>query len=298
MMHPAPDPQTQDLAPEIEPPRGERGIRGFYPASQRGRIAADGSFLNLVSVDHALAAAWRDPACEIMRCWRPETLRMVPPEYRKCRLHATQPLPPEDPFPLEGQELLLAERKAWASQLLKYGVPARYHNLEGLRPTPALEAALACEEEHSCKCVVLEGGVGCGKTTALYARLRALALDQVQMDLRDVIQIYTFPQLSRLLLDEDERDDTLEACCEADELLLDDLGAGYTKAAGFVVSLVEEIVIHREARLYPILATTNLEPKRFRSLFGDRVFDRLKSEWGCWLNVDRPSFRTKRRPTR
>jgi DNA replication protein DnaC len=96
-----------------------------------------------------------------------------------------------------------------------------------------------------------------------------------------------------LLLDEDERDETLEALCEADELLLDDLGAGFTKPSGFVVSLLEEALIHREAHRYPCLMTTNLDPKKFRTLFGERVFDRLRGEWGVWLNIDRPSLRTK-----
>ena len=58
------------------------------------------------------------------------------------------------------------------------------------------------------------------------------------------------------------------------------------------MSLLEELIIHREAHLYPLLATTNLSPNQFRNLFGNRVFDRLKGEWGVWINVDRPSFRT------
>jgi hypothetical protein len=44
--------------------------------------------------------------------------------------------------------------------------------------------------------------------------------------------------------------------------------------------------------------STNLDPKRFRALFGERLFDRLRGEWGVWVNVDRPSLRTKGQPKR
>ena len=298
MMDTSADRLIQEPAPVVEPARARRGIRGLYLPSQCGRLAADGSLLNETTYDYAIAPAWRDPACAIFRCWRPEVLRMVPPEARRCRLHGSKPLPPDDPFPLEGEELAAAKRAAWSVAVAKYGVPARYATLDmdALSSSPALDAVSACEEQYSCRGVILEGGQGSGKTTALYKRLRTLALEQMESDLRDVIRLYSWPELVRLFLEKDERAETLEACREADELLIDDLGAGYTKAAGFAVSLLEEVIIHREAHLYPLLGTTNLTPKQFRSLFGNRVFDRLKGEWGVWVDVHRPSFRTKKGP--
>jgi DNA replication protein DnaC len=292
---PAPGP-----AIAVEPQRGHRGLRGFYGASQRGRLAADGSLLDTLSAsrDYAMASGWRDPKCEQLRCWRPAVLRMVPPEERRCPLHGRQEPPSEDPFELGGQELKAARAKAWAAIKSKWNPPIR-HDLDEDQVvlTSAMEAALAygrAHDDYCCRAVILQGGPGSGKTTAIYSgALRELALDMVECSRKDDIRVYTFPQLSRLLLDEDERDETLEGLCECDELLLDDLGAGFTKPNGFVVACLEEALIHREARLYGCLMTTNLDPKKFRALFGERVFDRLRGEWGMWLNVDRPSFRTK-----
>lgn len=295
--------EARDAAAIAEPARGQRGLRGLYSASQRERLAANGSALDVPWGDYVVSSAWRDPACEHLRCWRPEILRMVPPEARRCHTHGRQTPPAEDPFPLEGQELAAAKAKAWAALAPKYDVPFMYQDMAGWTETPALRAALAFADvdgaaEYSCRAVVLEGRPGCGKTAALYAALRVFVLDMVAADRKDDIRFYTFPQLSRLLLDEDERDGTLEALCEADELLLDDLGAGFTKPSGFVVSLLEEALIHRESHRYPVLATTNLDPRRFRTLFGERVFDRLKGLWGVWISVDRPSLRMKGPATR
>lgn len=301
MMDAAPDRRVQEAAPVTEALRGQRGIRGFYPASQRGRLAADGSFLDMVYIDYVVASAWGDPACEHLRCWRPEVLRMIPHDVRPCRAHGRPTPPPEDPFPLDGEELADAEAKAWATLAPKYGVPLRYANVsfDGCQATPALEAARAfVSSDENCTGMFLEGGPGTGKTTALHAALRDLVIDKTRNDRRDNIRFLAFPTLSRLLLDEDERDETLEACCEADELILDDLGAGYTKAGGFVVSCVEEIVIAREAALAPLLAATNLKPQRFRALFGDRIYDRVRGSWGVWIDVNRPSLRTKGQPKR
>jgi DNA replication protein DnaC len=109
----------------------------------------------------------------------------------------------------------------------------------------------------------------------------------------DKIVFYDFPRLSRLLLDPEERDDVLEACREADDLFVDDLGSGFVKRDGFVLGLLEEIIVDREARAYPMLATTNLAPRAFRDLFGARVYDRLRGEWGAWIHCAGPSLRRK-----
>jgi DNA replication protein DnaC len=302
MMDAAPEREMQEVAPVVtEPPRGQRGIRGLYSGSQRGHLGADGSFLDSpCCYDYVVASAWHDPACERMTCWRPEVLWMVPPEARRCLLHGRQTPPSVNPFPLEGPEWLAAEAKAWAALAPKYGVPLRYANVsfDGCQATPALEAARTYvasddEDSHMSGGMFLQGGPGAGKTTALHAALRALVIEMTKNGRKDNIRFYSFPQLSRLLLDEDERDETLEACCEADELILDDLFAGYTKTGGFVVSLFEEIVIAREAALAPLLAASNLTPQRFRVLAGDRVYDRVAGSWGRWIDVNRPSLRTK-----
>ena len=177
---------------------------------------------------------------------------------------------------------------------------ARSADLEDLVSTPALRAArLFSEPEgdnpYSCRCVVLAGRPGCGKTVALRKALQRLRRYEEEHDLRNEIRFYSFPELSTLLLDPDERNDTLRALREADELILDDVGAGHLPAkGGFVVACFEDMIVHREEHHYPVLMSTNLSPQRFRQVFGERVYDRLKGPWGAWISVDGPSLRRKR----
>jgi DNA replication protein DnaC len=245
-----------------------------------------------------VASAWRSPACELLQCFRPEVLHMVPPAARWCAKHGKLTPPASDPYPLEGYELREAEASAWSYLAPKLGVPSKYRaGFDELQPTAALEVGRTYVEgdDYMCCGVILQGGVGVGKTTTLRAVQRSLELSKARVDDRTTsIAFFDFTTLSRLLLDPDEREDTLQACRNADDLLIDDLGAGYTKIGGFVASLFEEIAIHREARDYPLRASTNLTPRAFRATFGDRVYDRLRGEWGRWIRCGGASMRKKR----
>ncbi len=285
--------------PAVERPRAQRGIRGYYSRGQVGRVAADGSLLAIDRGDCAISSSWTDPACELLQCKRPEVARMVPDHYRRCRLHGLRPLPAEDPYPLEGEEWRAAERAAWLRVLApKHRVPLRYRNasLAG-KDCPAIDAARAyCDPEcddYLGKAMVLEGRPGCGKTFALRSMQRYLIIDAVRSGGEAAVDVvfFDFPALGKALLDPDERDEALETCRDAGDLLIDDVGSGFTKADGFVVSMFEQIVIEREANMQPLVISTNLDPNRFAKLFGPRVLDRLGGEWGMWLDVDGPSFR-------
>lgn len=180
----------------------------------------------------------------------------------------------------------------------RHEVPFLYRSasFESARPTPALQAArnfADVDGDYGCRGMVLEGGVGCGKTHALVCTLREIAVAVALGGGMDETAFFSFPELSRLLLDRERLKATMEACCESDVLILDDLGSGHTKAGGFVVSCVEEFIVHREACRYQLLMSTNLAPRSFRTMFGARVFDRLRGPWGAWINVDGPSLRRK-----
>jgi DNA replication protein DnaC len=177
------------------------------------------------------------------------------------------------------------------------GIPFAYRDVSFTtrRLTPALRAAKAFveDDEFTCTAMVLQGGVGVGKTTAAVAVARAY----IEENLSERVAFYTFGDFVHRLLDGALRAETLDLAREADLVLIDDLGSSYASRDGFGVQMLEEVVIHREASYYPMFLTTNLEPAEFRRRFGDRIYDRLRGEWGRWMNVDGRSLRQKRRPS-
>ena len=286
-------------APSLVQRRAQRLLRGWYSASQLGRVAADGSILDRIFNGYATASVWRGSS-SCPDCWRPEVLRMVPAEQRWCSRHGRQ-TPSVDPFPLEGQELVAAKDRAYAYLGPRRGVPILYQSasFDTSYDTLALAAARrAISDEFATRALVGQGAQGCGKTHSMRCAERELVLDGVENDRADVITFLDFPRLSALLLDREHPArvaETMEACRESDVLFLDDVGSGYTKGSGFVVGCFEEIVCHREQRLYPMVMSTNLGPKEFRTMFGARVYSRLAGSWGCWVVVDGPDLRRRKR---
>jgi len=163
-------------------------------------------------------------------------------------------------------------------------------------PTRSIRAVLQFVEtdDYRTRALMIEGGVGCGKTHALRALLRYLLIEKARGNGIEEIHFYPFPRLVTLLLNNTERAATLERACEADDLIVDDWGSTYVKRDGMVAGLIEEIVIHREARQYSMVASTNLVPKEFRKAFGERIYDRWAGRWGSWIRVHGPSLRRKR----
>jgi len=160
------------------------------------------------------------------------------------------------------------------------------------RITPALRAGklLVEDPELSCRGLVLSGGVGTGKTTACICVARHL-IDEGSCER---VAYFTFGDFVSRLLNPELRAETLDAAREADVLLIDDLGSSFASRDGFAVALLEEAIIHREASLYSMMITTNIGPAEFRKRFGDRIHDRLRGRWGCWVDVSGPSMRSKR----
>jgi DNA replication protein DnaC len=277
--------------------RGWRGLRGRYSVTQLGRLAVDGNVLNeALNHDYVAASAWHSPACQF--CWRPEIVRMVPPDRRWCPRHGTPTLPEDDPYEMAGDELARARERAWKHLATAEGVPLKHqaYAFETSERTPAIEVADRYRngDLYLCGCVILYGRPGCGKTVALRAAFRDAILEKTRDESTEVIRFYDFPRLISLLLDRDARKKTLLDCRRADELILDDLGSSHFKPGTMVQGLVEEIFVHREQHQSPMLASTNLSPKQFRAAFGERVYDRLRGEWGRWVDVDRPSLRRKK----
>lgn len=177
----------------------------------------------------------------------------------------------------------------------RMGIPFNYRHVSfsNCRETPAMRGGKLFVNE-PCICLGVEAGVGVGKTTMTAAVVRYL----IEEGLSERVAYYGFGDFVSRLLNPELRAETLDAAREADVLVIDDVGASFATRDGFAVALLEEIVIHREASSYSMLFTTNLPPEEFRKRFGERIFDRLRGEWGRWLNVDGPSLRRKSKAAR
>jgi len=284
---------------------GRRTIRGLYPQREHGRLAKDGSVLDRKAGDYSWASAWLDPACDERMCIRRDVIGMAPPDLWWCRKHGKRYPTGASPYELDpdSDEWIHAEEVAWKYIAPKRGVPSRYRStaFRTSAKTPAIDAVrlMLDDDDYLSRALVIEGGPGCGKTTACHCFYRHQLIGEAKNGVgSDLTLFLPFPKLVSDLLDSEARALTLERCCDADDLIVDDWGATYVKPEGMVYGLLEEIIIDREADEMPMLIATNLSPKKFRKAFGERIYDRLRGEWGSWINVDAPTLRRKPEPRR
>jgi DNA replication protein DnaC len=95
----------------------------------------------------------------------------------------------------------------------------------------------------------------------------------------------------------DTRDATMERACELALVVLDDLGAQYTRdGGGQAEALLEELIWYREAHRKTTVFTSNLPLKLLAERLGDRVADRLRG-WGMLHELPGKSLRAPRRRT-
>ena len=133
----------------------------------------------------------------------------------------------------------------------------------------------------------LLGPVGCGKSFAGTGAMRELRV------VARTMAFLHFRTLSRALLDPERRDEALEEAIETDLILIDDVG-GYLKVDGLIQNLVEEVVLERELdRNRWTILTSNYRADRLYDLLGDRLRDRLESDWGRIVEVRGPSLRRR-----
>jgi hypothetical protein len=271
--------------------RAVRDVRGHYPRSEFGTLAVDGSILDGGQFEgYAFSKSWRDPDCSY--CLQPRFRRLVPRQRQRCPDHPFE-LPDDDPFPMSAEERAACEARAWGPIAERWKIPGRYEgvSLETSRPTPALVAVrdFLDDEENCVKCLTLAGPTGVGKTQAAIAGFRRAA---VWGSGPGGAVFYTMPNLARLLLGEDS-DETLRRAKAAEPLLVDDVGGAYMKPGGMVEALFEELMVVREAEFLQTILTTNLTPKQFRELLGDRVADRIEGTWGVWHSLPGASLRRR-----
>ena len=277
-------------APAAMAARAMRDTRGRYPADQLKRLAVDDSVLDQRSrgsEDYAWSSSWlKDGSC--CTCLRPECRRFVCSEMLWCPEHGRQRIPAEDPWPMGPEERRAAEDRVWPRIATRFGIGSRYRNyrLEDSDPTPALREMrdFLDDDENRNRCLVLAGPTGVGKTHAMIAAFRE---ESVWTCAEGLAVYFSMAALARALLG-DDRDEVLESCLEADLLAVDDVGGGvYVKEGGLVETLVEQILIDREANALETWMTTNMTLQAFTSAMGDRVADRiLRGEWGTWCSFE------------
>lgn len=273
----------------------------FYPLSELGKTAADGSPLDYEGADVALSRSWLEPDCPW--CWRAEFWYFVPRFYlTSCRVHPERhrrlPTLP-DPFPMGEDERILSERRAWAPIQHRERIPARYWGaaFETSAATPHLARARAFaegeEERGDAQALTLAGPTGVGKTWDAICVFRRLAVWHCDPE---TARYFHVPRLLSALVRpaDDDEDDLLEQCVEAELLCLDDLGAGYLKDGGLAEQQLESILVEREAEDRTTVVTTNLTLPLLAERLGDRIASRLAGSWSLWIECLGPDLRSRR----
>ena len=163
-----------------------RAPSGFYPASELGKVAVDGSVLD-VTCDHssasgefivsAVSTSWRE-ACG---CTKDASLDLVPRRLRyRCAGHKDRPYTPTTHFPWPADERQRAEERAWDDLAPRLKVPSRYLDVsfETSTKTPVITATEDFVEDEDLwgKCLAILGPTGVGKTLAGFCALRRFAV--------------------------------------------------------------------------------------------------------------------------
>jgi len=126
--------------------------------------------------------------------------------------------------------------------------------------------------------VVLQGGVGCGKSCAAavwaaennahWITAKALARGSAYDDASKKLERYR-------------------------HLVIDDLGTEYADAKGFFLSNLDGLIDARYADDLPTIITTNVAAEEFKQRYGDRIADRIRHTRG-WVEIGGTSLRVRK----
>lgn len=128
------------------------------------------------------------------------------------------------------------------------------------------------------KCLVLSGGCGCGKSSAVCAYLikveEGLFVDV--SEIKTVVFRHDYEFLQQI------KDTPI--------LVIDDLGLEAKDTTGFFATVVDEIFNCRYSQEFTTIITTNTTPEEFKERYGERTVDRIR-EWGEFWSTSQGSFR-------
>lgn len=179
------------------------------------------------------------------------------------------------------------QEQAHSKLIRAIGIPARYAHVSLVtsRDTPALAhvRTYLAHGLHAGRCLVLSGPTGVGKTHAAVAGLLAAEAGGRRF--------CYFPGLCGALLDPGRRAESLDKAKTAKIMVWDDFGVEYTRPDGFLNTLIDGLVWHREAEQLPTIITTNLTADQLRDHLSDRIVDRLAGDWGQIVQLPGESLR-------
>jgi DNA replication protein DnaC len=134
-------------------------------------------------------------------------------------------------------------------------------------------------------CLILSGDTGLGKTCATILFLK----NYVAKKGKAFIYYYSSRLFNRIRYAEDKAA-LIQEICETPLLIIDDLGT--QKDTNFSESVLDEIINEREGNGRATIITTNKSQKNFKTIFGERVSDRLNA-WAITSTLIGKSMRSE-----
>jgi DNA replication protein DnaC len=186
--------------------------------------------------------------------------------------------------------------------LARIGIPERA--LQVARHCKSTKAVQAIDEVGSHGCMILSGGVGCGKTVAaakwihdyvvsknVWKTKRVCNIDDETMDYQFTFLGKAVWVTAAKLARADHYDSAIVAqYTECDRLVIDDLGKEYLDTKGFYTALLDEIVDERYAHMRATVLTTNASDADFKERYKTRIVDRVR-ETGRFFGCGEESLR-------
>lgn len=144
--------------------------------------------------------------------------------------------------------------------------------------TSAVELLTEATQRDGICLVVLQGGVGCGKSCA--AALWASQKNAYWITAKALARIGAY-------------DDDAKKLEKHKHLVIDDLGTEYADQKGFFLSNLDGLIDARYADELPTVITTNVSAAEFKTRYGERIADRIRGS-GAWVEVGGGSLRVRK----